>query len=364
LPEEEQKGTFSAFFLADAAVFVGSGRTKKTVWADLDFAPGNHAVKALIPPLPQKFWLTGEEAEFQYDRHWEMCTFNVSSPQLPATPQNLKAVPLWAERFDTGQGSWVSTPLRPLDDLGALPYGYVKYRAEFNYAGQPRMFITTFANDGKKVFINGKLVPQASKPLKTADFALADFARSGSNTLEISYELFGAPNFEENIGEMKGIAAVRYGQNESSGTSIEKWLVQRFPASMQGRRLDPDFSPSQTATSSTASRSGIVPAFCWCQAEFGMTAAPEGWSIPWKLSFEAERDALLYLNGRFVGRYVIEGPQSEFYLPEPYLAFGEKSRNVLTVLLAYTESPSVIRTLSVAPYEQFATHRTRVEFQW
>ena len=115
---------------------------------------------------------------------------------------------------------------------------------------------------------------------------------------------------------------------------------------------------------SVSGQSGIVPAFCWCQAEFSMGAAPEGWSIPWKLSFEAERDALLYLNGRFVGRYVIAGPQSDFYLPEPYLMFGQKSLNKLTVALAYTESASAIRSMSVAPYDEFAVHRTRVEFQW
>ncbi len=364
LSKEEQKGTFSVPFFTDAAVIAGSGRTKKTVWADLDFSPGNHAVKALIPPIPQKFWLDGVETELQFDRHWEILTFNISTPQLPAARQNPQPVAISIERFDLSQGHWLATPLRPLDDLGAFPYGYVKYRAEFNYAGQPRMFITAFADDGKKVFINGKLVPQASKPLKTADFALADYARSGSNTLEISYELFGAPNFGENIGEMKGIATVRLGENESSGAEIDTWQVQRFSPAMQGRRLDPKFSPRNEAMVTFSPQGGIVPAFCWCQAEFSMTAAPEGWSIPWKVSFEAERDALLYLNGRFVGRYVIAGPQTDFYLPEPYLEFGEKSRSTLTVVLAYTETASVIRTLTVGPYEEFATHRTRMEFQW
>jgi hypothetical protein len=365
LSKEEQKATFSVPFFTDAAVLAGSGRSKKTVWVDLDFAPGDHRVNALIPPLPQKFWLDGVETEFQFDRHWETLKFEVSTPKLPAAPQNPRPAPISIERFDPSQGQWATTPLRPLDDLGALPYGYVKYRAEFNYQGQPKMFITAFADDGKKVFINGKLVPQASKPLKTADFALADYVHTGgNNNLEISYELFGAPNFGEHIGEMKGLAAVSCGENESSATPIEKWQVQRFPASMQGRRLDPRFSPPHTSTPSPAGQSGIVPAFCWCQAEFGMAAAPEGWSIPWKLSFEAERDALLYLNGRFVGRYVMAGPQKDFYLPEPYLMFGEKSLNKLTVVLAYTESTSAIRTFSVAPYEEFATRRTRVEFQW
>jgi hypothetical protein len=107
----------------------------------------------------------------------------------------------------------------------------------------------------------------------------------------------------------------------------------------------------------------LLPAFTWCRAVFALPAVPSGWTIPWKLTFEAARDALLYLNGRFVGRYVTVGPQKDFYLPDPFLnAGGEK--NVLTVVLAYADRPGYIRTLRVAPYEEFAARRTRVEFEW
>ena len=91
-------------------------------------------------------------------------------------------------------------------------------------------------------------------------------------------------------------------------------------------------------------------------------ASPE-WFAPWKLAFEARRDALLYLNGKFVGRYMTIGPQSEFYLPEPYLA-PERKKNVLTIILAYSEDAGPIRKLQVEPYREFATRRTRVEFAW
>jgi hypothetical protein len=90
---------------------------------------------------------------------------------------------------------------------------------------------------------------------------------------------------------------------------------------------------------------------------------PQGWTIPWKLTFDAVRDALLYLNGRFIGRYVTAGPQKDFYLPEPYFAEGKKP-NTLTVVLAYADRPGYIRTLRVRPYEEFASRRTRVEFEW
>ena len=85
--------------------------------------------------------------------------------------------------------------------------------------------------------------------------------------------------------------------------------------------------------------------------------------VPWKLTFEADRDALIYLNGKFVGRYVTVGPQKEFYLPGPYFAPAGRE-NILTFVLAYTDRPGHLRTLRVGPYEEFSARRAHVEFQW
>jgi hypothetical protein len=63
-----------------------------------------------------------------------------------------------------------------------------------------------------------------------------------------------------------------------------------------------------------------------------------------------------------VGRYVIVGPQTEFYLPEPYLS--PAGENNLTFLLAYSDQPHRLRKLQVAPYREFSARRTRIEFQW
>ena len=379
LPDEERKDTLAVPFFSDAALAAGSGREKKTLWAELDFAPGEHDVAGLVPPLPEKMWLNSVETEFDYDRHWQTCRFHVSVPKLPVAPLALKPELMGVERLGGAAGEWISTPLRPLDDLGALPYGYVKYRAGFTYGGPSRMFVAAFANDGKKVFVNGKLVPEASRPATTIDFDLAPYAHRGANRVEIAYEQFGNPNFGVETGEMKGIESVRVGHDGASAAAVEKWQVQLFPAIMRGRRLDVHFlgdgweqppatAPSKSsapgAPANAAAAGGILPAFTWCRAEFSLEADPVGWFLPRKLTIEADRDALLYLNGRFVGRYVIVGPQKDFYLPEPYLAFGEKTGNVVTVALAYTESPAVLHTLMVSPYEEFATERTRVEFQW
>jgi hypothetical protein len=226
------------------------------------------------------------------------------------------------------------------------------------------MFISTFGDDAKKVFINGKPVTEASKSDKQVDFPLGNYIQQGNNLLEISYELFGAPNFGENLGELKGVRSVGVGADLPSAQDLTGWQIQRFATPMRGRELDPAFGAGTPASLlGGAASQAVVPSFCWCRAEFDLPTPAEGWIVPWKLAFEADCDALIYLNGKFVGRYVTLGPQKEFYLPEPYFS-AAGAKNVLAYVLAYTDQPGHLRTLRVAPYAEFSVHRTRIEFEW
>jgi hypothetical protein len=365
IPSSDETKLYTVPFISDIAMMAGSGMTNKSNYADLDFMPGEHDLLLLLPPVPTKCFVDSAPAEFKYDRHWRTARVHLTTPPPPARAVTLNEVETWVEKIGPGVGQWLTTPLRALEDLGAIPYGYVKYRAQFTSAGQAKMFISAFADDAKKVFLNGKLVSEASVSKKLVEFPLASYTQAGANTLEIVYELFGSPNFGENLGELKGIESVRVGTDATSGLPIDSWQLQLRPAPMKGREVDPGFTLSgpSVALSGGASKD-LAPAFTWCRAGFTLEQAPEEWSIPWKLAFEAERDALIYLNGKFVGRYVTVGPQKEFYLPEPYLNFGSKQKNVLTIILAYTREANCFRTLRLLPYDEYATHRTRVEFGW
>jgi hypothetical protein len=105
-----------------------------------------------------------------------------------------------------------------------------------------------------------------------------------------------------------------------------------------------------------------VPAFTWCRAKFILPPTDENWHATWKVIFDADCDALIFLNRKFVGRYATVGPQSEFYLPEPYLSVS--GENILTFVLAYTDHPGHFRKLQVAPYAEFSPRRTHMEFEW
>jgi hypothetical protein len=132
---------------------------------------------------------------------------------------------------------------------------------------------------------------------------------------------------------------------------------------MRGREVDPAFGAWTPASFPGGGENpGVVPAFTWCRAEFELPVLTEGWVVPWKVVFDADCDALIYLNGKFVGRFVTLGPQKEFYLPDPYLS-PAGAKNLLSFVLAYTDQPRHLRTLRVAPYREFSVRRTRVEFE-
>jgi len=163
---------------------------------------------------------------------------------------------------------------------------------------------------------------------------------------------------------LKGIESVRLGRDAQSGAAIGTWQIQRFPTPMRGREVDPAFAGAWSPASyqGSGAADALVPAFTWYQTKFSLPGIEPGWLVPWKLTFDADRDALIYLNGKFVGRYATVGPQKEFYLPGPY--FASTGENTLTFVLAYTDKPTHLRALRVGPYEEFSARRSRVEFQW
>jgi hypothetical protein len=367
-PAGEPGGDASSVpFITDAYLLRATGQSKSGIWAELDFLPGEHSLLTLLPAPPAKCLIDGSPKEVHYDTTWHAVRVEISTPGLPAEAIDIGQVQLSVERFDPARGQWTTGPARALEDLGPVPYGYVKYRAHFAFNGEAMMYISTFTNNEKKVFLNGKYVAEASQPGRFVGFSPAAYIQRGENLAEISYELFGSTEFgeEEKMAELNGIEALRLGPDPQTATNVAAWQVQTFPAAMRERDVDPNFSFGAWKTMSLGVEpfSGeLVPAFTWCRAQFHLPLTDPPWSAPWKLVFRCDSDALFYLNGSFVGRFTTAGPQTDFYLPEPFLR-RSPTPNVLTVMLAYTESSAPIRTLRVEPYSDYAARRTRVEFE-
>ena len=148
------------------------------------------------------------------------------------------------------------------------------------------MFISTFADDAIKVFINGKLVEEALKPAKAYDLVLAKYAKAGANTLEIAYEAFGALNGEKAMGDLKGIEFVRVGSDAQTGSAIASLQIQRLSAPMRGRDVDPNLYrsglesgvlPNSRLNGSTGASVRMVPnAICDAWGRGGLGCAFEG----------------------------------------------------------------------------------------
>jgi hypothetical protein len=241
----------------------------------------------------------------------------------------------------------------------------VKYRASFEYRNEAKLFLETHTEDSKQVFLNGQHVPELSTPNKLVSCALDGWAKPGQNVLEISYEAFGSENGNAAMSELKGITAIRIGEEGKSST-LDAVAIQRFSATMASQGMnqtEPQGKWNKGQAGDASGADGLVPAFAWFRTEFPLASSPERFT-PWKIRIDAGRDALLYVNGKFVGYYQTIGPQSEFYLPEPYLHFETGRRNVVTVMLAYTDGLQHLKQLVVSPYDEFATRSTRVEFRW
>lgn len=367
VPGAEEPKPMAVPFLSDAYQLAGSGAEKRRIWADLEFQPGEHAVTALVPPVPKKCSVDGIPHPVEYERMYRTARVKVMTPDVPVASQAPNQVQTWTEQFDPAAGTWTEGPLRPLEEFGPPPYGYVKYRAEFEWDGESVLLLSTFANDMKHVFINGKHAAEAANHSRRVEIPLTAYAVRGQNTLEVAYEAFGAPHFGPNVGELKGLESARLVKPSGESRPIEGWRLQRFAVPMRGRELDPAYLTKAwpaVALAEVSPDATLVPAFTWCRAEFALPGVPSEWTVPRKLTFEAARDALLFLNGKFLGRYVTVGPQKDFYLPETMLNFDPRQKNVLTFVLAYAPHAQFVRTLRVGHYEEFSVRRTRIEFEW
>lgn len=363
--EEGLRGKHLTPVITDCSLLRAAAADDERVTAELEYAPGEHNLTILTPGAPTRCTIDGKPAEVLYDPQSRSASVRIPTPPLPCQPLELVRGEFCVERFDPAEGEWLRTAPLPLERIGEIPYGYVKYRAKFQWGGEEKLFISSFARQPREVFLNGKRVGQLSREDRDVSVPLANQARSGENLLEISYEAFGSANFGPEIADLTGIRSIGLGRDGQT-REITELEIQRVPAAMRGRAIDPGyaFGTWQPGTvGPTAEEAGLVACYTWFRTQFALASRSE-WVCPWNIAIAADRDALLYMNGRFTGFYRTVGPQTKFYIPEPYLHLDGKTENVLTMVLAYTDNAKALSRLAITPAVEAAVRKTNVQFVW
>jgi beta-galactosidase len=68
--------------------------------------------------------------------------------------------------------------------------------------------------------------------------------------------------------------------------------------------------------------------------------------------------ALIYVNGQFIGRYVDEGPQKEFYIPETIVKNGVNS---ISIMLHITSDKAYLNNISIETFKQTLLQNLTIE---
>jgi hypothetical protein len=366
---ELQAGSNSAVMqspvITDSVLLRNSTHTDSTTNLHLEYAPGEHNLTILEHAPLSSCTVDGKPTRIRRDPHSRTASIAIHTPALPAQPVVITEGEAWVESFSPSHGKWISTHPVPLETLGQLPYSYVKYRAHFNWNHESKLFLKTLTEDEKQVFLNGKQIPELSRPGRSLSTSLAACAKPGSNLLEISYECFGSPNGGTTMEELKGISDLHIGDDQAK-SALSGLQVQMASPAMEGRRINPGYSSSpwrKTRIDAAPGVASLVPAYTWFRSRFTI-AHDSAWFSPLKVCISADRDALIYVNGRFVGFYRTIGPQSEFYLPEPFLHIGTGQENIVTVRLAYTNAPGSLKQLTIEPFREYAARKTQVQLNW
>ena len=221
------------------------------------------------------------------------------------------------------------------------------------------------------VFIDGKYVADASgwHPRKITLDA-AEYLRPGENTIEVILEKIGRPCGAGGwgMGEPKGLAAVSLiGPPENPWIkTIDNWqLSEGLPGQQQGYHR-PDYDATAWPQVKMGDWKKWIPGcetfdgIGWYRVEFE-SRPPSPWNIPLKLRLKVNTDALIYLNGRIVGRYNGIGWQREFYLPDCWL--NPKGKNVIALAVRNAGQAGGLSEIAVRPYPEFSVERHQVAIQ-
>lgn len=149
------------------------------------------------------------------------------------------------------------------------------------------------------------------------------------------------------------------------GGSLRGWeMADRLQGQLKGWARSSVSGPAWPKAYLPDRRTDRTNTVRWYRTSFRLpNPAASRFKAPWKLTIDAGGEALIYVNGYPVGRYSDRGPQTEFYLPEPWLHTGS-APNIVAIAIRDGVQPAGLRSVSVQPYGEHATRKMTVSVEF
>ncbi len=330
--------------------------------AVLQTPPGRSQLAISLPGRPRLCVLDGKTSAFRYDPAQQLAWVSLHNP-LPSAPIPVDG---WTKFYEPliEEVQNIQQPV-PLQRLGRLPYGYVRYQCQFSGREAVKLMLEFFAaGNRKRIFLNGQNLQISGKNEKSCSISIPPALLQEQNQLVVVFEQFGTVNFGPHIADLKGLRQAQWLDSKHQAHALNSWGVQLFPAAVEADGRHRDLRPAFDWTRWSAIPATDQTHFLWLRTQIALPSQSALIFQPWHIFLDCGSDALLYCNRHFIGRFDQRGPQSQFYVPEPWLHFGRE--NEIALLLPYQQAhaPAPLRQVSFAPYGDFTAFRHRIEFQW
>lgn len=196
---------------------------------------------------------------------------------------------------------------------------------------------------------NGAILNPISKDEKTVSFKIPEHA----SYVNLLFENRGLHHHTKRIVEDNWFNGIKWAKVDDKEIQVE------FASVEKERGLSYSQLPlvSKEWENSKIGISHTNELMTWHRVEFDLPEKQDGVWTPWQLIIKAKGNGFIYLNGKCVGRYWNEGPQTVYFLPECWLNFGKAKKNVITISLRPIDGEVKIDALSVVPDKFSAEYR-------
>jgi hypothetical protein len=247
--------------------------------------------------------------------------------------------------------------LEALEQSGKSIRGYSIYRARLSadpfwraflelYPRENDVYISETPGFPHDVFINDTHVPDLSSRRRDEDTSLRGLIVPGENRITVVCSDFGKSNGQY-IWINSGLHALSVGPRKSASQETTGWSLAQL-----------DFSHPEPLWKSDPSPASAPGFLIQSWSLDGLKPPLLSISRTWFLRVDTSKDAVFYLNGRFLGHVSPLGLQRDFYLPGSY--FSRDGKNELKVV-SINGSPGSVSAREVVSNPRTAARTVHLE---